>query len=205
MLAQTTSSDRSHDPSKKQNAWAKPHSVLENLQGSVDKLSHTLSALQGSVELLQPTTKDFTRLKQVMHYQRQYDLVSEKDIKSAQSQIAQDIRPQIDTLLSEAEAVMAKLVSEEQTLETTVEQQEEDLKNQQLKVNEKQRLENLHQRSGYEDMSNIEHASAEAMRRIKSLKLKKDGLIRAIEDRAEEIERKASPIEWKGSYNSDAG
>jgi hypothetical protein len=100
---------------------------------------------------------------------------------------------------------MAKLVSEEQTLETTVEKQEEDLKNQQLKVNEKQRLENLHQRSDYEDTSNIEHASAEAMRRIKSLKLKKDGLIRAIEDRAEEIERKASPIEWKGSYNSDAG
>jgi hypothetical protein len=46
MLAQTTSSDRSHDPSKKQNAWAKPHSVLENLQGSVDKLSHTLSAVR---------------------------------------------------------------------------------------------------------------------------------------------------------------
>jgi hypothetical protein len=30
------------------------------------------------------------------------------------------------------------------------------------------------------------------MRRLKSLKLKKDGLIRTIEDRAEEIEKKVS-------------
>ncbi|KAI8575961.1 hypothetical protein K450DRAFT_259174 [Umbelopsis ramanniana AG] len=190
MLTQAATNDRSHDLSKKQSSWAKPHSVLENLQGSVEKLSLTLSALQGSVELLQPTTKDFTRLKHVMSFQRQYDLVSEKDIKSAQSQIAQDIRPQIDTLLSEAESVMAKLLSEEQTLEATVEKQEEEMKHQQLKVNEKQRLENLHHRAGDEDRSKIDQASAEAMRRLKSLKLKKDGLIRTIEDRAEEIEKK---------------
>ncbi|CAO3694339.1 unnamed protein product [Umbelopsis ramanniana] len=190
MLAQAATNDRSQDLSKKQSAWAKPHSVLENLQGSVEKLSLTLNALQGSVELLQPTTKDFTRLKHVMHFQRQYDLVSEKDIKSAQSQIAQDIRPQIDTLLSEAEAVMAKLHSEEQTLEAAVEKQEEELKHQQLRVNEKQRLENLHHRAGDEDRSKIDQASAETMRRLKSLKLKKDGLIRTIEDRAEEIEKK---------------
>ncbi|KAI9280168.1 Spc19-domain-containing protein [Umbelopsis sp. AD052] len=190
MLTPAAANDHSHELSKKQSAWAKPHSVLENLQGSVEKLSLTLNALQGSVELLQPTTKDFTRLKHVMHFQRQYDLISEKDIKSAQSQIAQDIRPQIDTLLSEAESVMAKLLSEEQTLEATVEKQEEEMKHQQLKVNEKQRLENLHHRAGDEDRSKIDQASAEAIRRLKSLKLKKDGLIRTIEDRAEEIERK---------------
>jgi hypothetical protein len=92
---------------------------------------------------------------------------------------------------------MAKLLSEEQTLEATVEKQEEEMKHQQLKVNEKQRLENLHHRAGDEDRSKIDQASAEAMRRLKSLKLKKDGLIRTIEDRAEEIEKKASFIKME--------
>lgn len=46
--------------------------------------------------------------------------MSEKDIKSAQSQIAQDIRPQIDKLLSDAEGAMAKLMNEERELEATV-------------------------------------------------------------------------------------
>jgi hypothetical protein len=46
--------------------------------------------------------------------------VSEKDIKSAQSQIAEDIRPQINSLLSDAETVMIKLVTEERALEATV-------------------------------------------------------------------------------------
>jgi hypothetical protein len=87
---------------------------------------------------------------------------------------------------------MAKLHSEEQTLEAAVEKQEEELKHQQLRVNEKQRLENLHHRAGDEDRSKIDQASAETMRRLKSLKLKKDGLIRTIEDRAEEIEKKVS-------------
>lgn len=87
---------------------------------------------------------------------------------------------------------MAQLHSEEQALEAAVEKQEEELKHQQLRVNEKQRLENLHHRAGDEDRSKIDQASAETMRRLKSLKLKKDGLIRTIEDRAEEIEKKVS-------------
>jgi hypothetical protein len=46
MLAQAATNDRSQDLSKKQSAWAKPHSVLENLQGSVEKLSLTLNAVR---------------------------------------------------------------------------------------------------------------------------------------------------------------
>jgi len=166
--------------------------VLENLQGSVEKLSLTLNALQGSVEMLQPTTKDFTRLKQVMHFQRQYDLVSEKDIKSAQLQIAQDIRPQIDNLLADAEAVIAQLVNGERELETTVEKQEEDLKAQQS--NEKQKLGGLQSQLSSDDPTKVDNVSAERMRALKSLKLKKDGLIRAIEDRTEEIELKEHQV-----------
>ncbi|KAG2181278.1 hypothetical protein INT43_008861 [Umbelopsis isabellina] len=186
MLAQSASRSQHNDS----NSWAKPHSVLENLQGSVDKLSHTLNALQGSVELLQPSTKDFTRLKQVMQFQRQYDLVSEKDIKAAQSQIAQDIRPQIDKLLSDAEGAMTKLMSEERELEATVEKQEEELKVQQSKYTGSQRHGMLHDRMKQGDQDKSDPDAIESMRRIKNLKLKKDSLIRSIEDRSEEIERK---------------
>ncbi|CAM0137490.1 hypothetical protein VKS41_003147 [Umbelopsis sp. WA50703] len=194
MLAQSAPRSQHNDS----NTWAKPHSVLENLQGSVDKLSHTLNALQGSVQLLQPSTKDFTRLKQVMQFQRQYDLVSENDIKAAQSQIAQDIRPQIDRLLSDAEAVMTKLVNEEQELEatasirfkTSVEKQEEELKVQQSRYTGSQRQGMLHDRMKQGEQDKSDPDAIASMRRIKNLKLKKDSLIRSIEDRSEEIERK---------------
>jgi hypothetical protein len=72
-----------------------------------------------------------------------------------------------------------------------VEKQEEELKVQQLKSNEHQRLGTFRERMKHDDRDNqLDHDAAESMRRIKSLKLHKDGLIRAIEDRSEEIEKK---------------
>lgn len=72
-----------------------------------------------------------------------------------------------------------------------MEKQEDELKEQLSKVSERQRHGNIHSRPGDEDRrSKLDHISTEGMRRIKSLKIKKDTVIRTIEDRAEEIERK---------------
>jgi hypothetical protein len=46
MMAQSGSNPRTRQASSEHNIWAKPHSVLENLQGSVEKLSLTLNAVR---------------------------------------------------------------------------------------------------------------------------------------------------------------
>lgn len=78
-----------------------------------------------------------------------------------------------------------------------MEKQEDELKEQLSKVSERQRHGNIHSRPSDEDRrSKLDHISTEGMRRIKSLKIKKDTVIRTIEDRAEEIERKVKEIRW---------
>lgn len=83
-----------------------------------------------------------------------------------------------------------------------VEKQEEDLKAQQS--NEKQKLGGLQSQLSSDDPTKVDNVSAERMRALKSLKLKKDGLIRAIEDRTEEIELKVSVTHVIGLYKREA-
>lgn len=61
---------------------------------------------------------------------------------------------------------------------------------QQSKYTGSQRHGMLHDRMKQGDKDKSDPDAIESMRRIKNLKLKKDSLIRSVEDRSEEIERK---------------
>ncbi|KAI8364668.1 Spc19-domain-containing protein [Radiomyces spectabilis] len=94
--------------------------VIASLEGSTSKLESTLKALSSSVHTLRDVTEDFGRIRKVTQFERKYELVTQSDIGVAQSAIAVELAPQIQSLIQEAEILLNKLAAEEAALETKV-------------------------------------------------------------------------------------
>ncbi|GAA5885639.1 hypothetical protein JCM6882_007508 [Rhodosporidiobolus microsporus] len=79
-------------------------------------LSTSLGNVQSAVEILDQGTRDLPRLAGIVQSRRMFDLITEPDVLSAQRALANEMRPQIEELISRAEGGLEGLKERERGL-----------------------------------------------------------------------------------------
>ncbi|GAA6007671.1 hypothetical protein JCM10207_004835 [Rhodosporidiobolus poonsookiae] len=79
-------------------------------------LAQSCFHVQRAVEVLHQGTEDLPRLAAVVQNRRMFDLVLEPDVASAQRALGDEMRPQIEELISRAEGGLERLKEREREL-----------------------------------------------------------------------------------------
>ncbi|GAA5849572.1 hypothetical protein JCM8547_000501 [Rhodosporidiobolus lusitaniae] len=72
--------------------------------------------VQSAVEILDQGAKDLPRLAGIVQSRRAFDIVTEPEVIAAQRALANEMRPQIEELISRAEGGLEALKERERTL-----------------------------------------------------------------------------------------
>ncbi|GAA5849539.1 hypothetical protein JCM8547_000489 [Rhodosporidiobolus lusitaniae] len=79
-------------------------------------LATSCNNVQSAVEILDQGTRDLTRLAGIVQSRRAFDIVTEPEVIAAQRALANEMRPQIEELISRAEGGLEALKERERTL-----------------------------------------------------------------------------------------
>ncbi|KAI8052362.1 Spc19-domain-containing protein [Syncephalis plumigaleata] len=90
----------------------------EQLEGCISRLQEMNDALQVCTQTLQTATQDFPRLRMVSALQRNYEFVTEKEMRAAKDQVADQVEPQMINLISKAEDILCALEKERDEIAT---------------------------------------------------------------------------------------
>ncbi|GAA5830755.1 hypothetical protein JCM11251_001063 [Rhodosporidiobolus azoricus] len=93
-----------------------PPSHWSALSSCSAALATSLGNVQSAVEILDQGTRDLPRLAGIVQSRRMFDLVAEPEILSAQRALANEMRPQIEELISRAEDGLEGLKQRERGL-----------------------------------------------------------------------------------------
>ncbi|KAF2220265.1 DASH complex subunit Spc19 [Elsinoe ampelina] len=94
------------------------------LQGCVASLRSSMQLLDSSINILESGVSDFPRLTTVLQTTRHFELVSEADLRDAQSSLLNEIQPEVENLLSRVDTYLDKLERREKSLIAKCELQE---------------------------------------------------------------------------------
>ncbi|KAI9885050.1 MAG: hypothetical protein M1823_003149 [Watsoniomyces obsoletus] len=86
------------------------------LPSCVASLTTSLSLLESSIGILHEGVQDFPRLANVLQTTRHFEITSESQIESAQSQIRGEIEPEVSRLLDRVENYLDRLERRERAL-----------------------------------------------------------------------------------------
>ncbi|KAF1995820.1 hypothetical protein P154DRAFT_415869, partial [Amniculicola lignicola CBS 123094] len=87
-----------------------------SLEGCVSSLRSSMQLLDSSITILDSGVNDFPRLAKVLQTTRHFELISEPDLKAAQSTLLSEIRPEVESLLQRVNNYLDKLERREQSL-----------------------------------------------------------------------------------------
>ncbi|PSK34902.1 DASH complex subunit SPC19 [Elsinoe australis] len=94
------------------------------LQGCVSSLRSSMQLLDSSINILESGVSDFSRLSTVLQTTRHFELVSESDLRDAQSSVLNEIQPEVESLLTRVNTYLDKLERREKSLIAKCELQE---------------------------------------------------------------------------------
>ncbi|OZJ03970.1 hypothetical protein BZG36_03239 [Bifiguratus adelaidae] len=151
----------------------RPPSALDR---SVYHLHTSLTTLHSCITALNQSTQDLPRLNHLLRFKRKYEVITEDDIGSARSQLATEVRPELEKLLNKAEDLLWQLDKDSQLLEKKIEAQEESLNV--LKMGNDSAEE--------QNAKKAEATVAEQIKVLKRLKQRKETLRKSVEEKMEQ-------------------
>ncbi|PNS19601.1 DASH complex subunit SPC19 [Sphaceloma murrayae] len=83
-----------------------------------------MQLLDSSINILESGVSDFPRLSTVLQTTRHFELVSESDLRDAQSSLLNEIQPEVESLLSRVDTYLDRLERREKSLIAKCELQE---------------------------------------------------------------------------------
>ncbi|PVH70124.1 DASH complex, subunit Spc19 [Cadophora sp. DSE1049] len=89
---------------------------LSSLSASVASLRSSLTLLDSSISILDSGISDFPRLQKVLSSTRHFELTPHTTLQTAQSSLASELAPAINTLLTRAEIYISKLERKQNNL-----------------------------------------------------------------------------------------
>jgi len=87
-----------------------------SLAASVTSLRSSLTLLDSSISILDAGIADFPRLKTVLSSTRHFELTPQSTLSTAQANLASELAPAIETLLSRTELYIAKMERKQHNL-----------------------------------------------------------------------------------------
>ncbi|CAI2166960.1 15264_t:CDS:10 [Funneliformis geosporum] len=111
-----------------------PNTYIQSLEQSVYLLQDSTSKLQTSIHKLESGSRDFSKIKKLLACQRVCELVTEPEIRDAQSSLAAQLESRINALLSKAEEILQGLVEKDNMLQ---EEQQKDIKRELIELKKK--------------------------------------------------------------------
>ncbi|KAI9491501.1 hypothetical protein BDB00DRAFT_832509 [Zychaea mexicana] len=111
-----------------QTEWRKPYTYIDHLQGASSCLEETVQKLAASVNLLNTSTQGYNRLHRVTQFEVHSEVIPVQDIRYAQSELYSKRLPEIEALLTRADASIKALEKEVHVWESKVEEQNTHIK-----------------------------------------------------------------------------
>ncbi|KAF3941371.1 hypothetical protein ABW19_dt0204990 [Dactylella cylindrospora] len=89
---------------------------MNALAGCVSSLTLSTETLQTTIQVLDTAVADYPRLSKVLNSNRHFELISQSDLRTAQTVLSSTIQPETERLLKETEKHIHKLELKERKL-----------------------------------------------------------------------------------------
>ncbi|KAK6522058.1 hypothetical protein TWF281_002627 [Arthrobotrys megalospora] len=89
---------------------------MNALSGCVASLTLSTETLQSTIDTLSTAVEDYPRVCKILSSNRHFELISAKELTTAQSLLSSTIQPETDRLLKETEKAIHKLALKERKL-----------------------------------------------------------------------------------------
>lgn len=166
----------SNKRSKRDHPFQIPFTLTENLNGCVTNLDSTVKSLSSIANILKQVNKETIRQGVATRCEHTHELVTTFEIENARSEVAIDIIPECEQLLSKAQIQLDQLQAEEAELTKRVEEQERSLKEvkkiniaQQQQLQQKQQMQQQPKRRRLEPSQSTGPSEAQVQARKKEL------------------------------------
>lgn len=166
------------------------------LAGCVTSLQNSSRLLDSSIEILNSGVRDFPRMKKVLQTTRHFELTSEPTLFAAQTELAEEIGPEVQHLLRRVEQHLSKMERREKSLIAKSELQEGRLQQKPTRYPD--------QRSTSRSSARMSVANAELVKaeKLKMLKSKKERLEHTLERLSLQASHKERQLRMSMNYGA---
>ncbi|CAG8754509.1 8657_t:CDS:2 [Dentiscutata erythropus] len=170
---------------------------LHSLRECVQRLQDSSVKLQSSVYKMELSS--FTRIKKLICCKRVFELVTEGEIREAQSSLAVQLEPRVHNLLSKAEDMIKELKKREDMLQEEADQREceldAELKKAQLDSLQYSTNKSGNAKSSMRQSGQIRFQSQDQVKKLKEVKKKVERMAKVVTQLEEEYNQKETELQ----------